>query len=737
MQDTRSFMNDLQIKNRRVLVVDDNRAVHDDFRKILCPDTAASLALDAAEMRIFGNSTTANRGDRFEVDSAYQGSEGVLAVAKAIEAGLPYAMAFVDMRMPPGLDGVETTQGIWAIDSEIQIVLCTAYSADSWGEMLEKIGNNDRMVILRKPFDGVEAHQLARALTEKWQLSRQSRRKMKDLESMVADRTRELRRTNETLQMQACVLEAAANAIVVTERTGVIEWVNPAFTALTGYTAAEAIGQQPSTLLRSGQHDSAFYKKMWGDILAGKVWNGEVVNRRKDGSLYTEEMTITPVKGENGGITHFIAIKQDVTQKKQLEEQLRQAHKMEAVGQLAGGVAHDYNNILAASMLQLGMLLDQPDLAPDFREVLESLQKGEERAANLNRQLLMFSRRQAVHLKPVELNALVEEQLKMLRRLLGEHIELIVHTPSRDIWIEADPGMIELAIMNLCINARDAMPDGGRLSVGVRPVESGVDGWTSQGERPGKFVCLSVTDTGIGMNPQTQRRIFEPFFTTKALGKGTGLGLATVYGIVKQHKGWIECTSQLGHGAEFRVCLPSRPQLNAGPAAESTARITRGTETILVVEDEESVRTVVSTCLKVAGYQVLNAANGPEALQVWHEKADQIDLLLTDMIMPGGMTGLELAETCLKSKPALPVILTSGYSPDSMRPCIPERPGIAYLCKPCDASCLTDVVRKSLDRLGRAGGTPSEAPLPETASGTVTLSESLESSAWVSILPAK
>jgi len=325
-------------KNRRVLVIDDNAAIHDDFRKILVP--AVKLEVNTAEVALFGPSDRVVQEIRFDVDSAYQGRDGAQLVKAALAAGQPYALAFVDVRMPPGWDGVETTRKIWELDSHLQIVICTAYSDYSWREMFEQLGQRDGLLILKKPFDAVEAFQLAYALTEKWWLHQQARRKMEELESRVAERTAELakanadlqaentgrKRTEEQLRVQTTALDAAANAIVITDHTGTIEWVNRAFTGLTGYPPEEAVGQNPR-VLKAGNREAAFYRNMWQTIASGQVWSGELTNRRKDGSIYEEAMTITPLRDAAGVITRYVAIKQDVSERKRSEVALQESKR--------------------------------------------------------------------------------------------------------------------------------------------------------------------------------------------------------------------------------------------------------------------------------------------------------------------------------------------------------------------------------------------------------------------------
>ena len=320
-------------KNGRVLIIDDHRPIHDDFARILSPLSAAPAGFDASETALFGTHSDAIQQTHFELSSAYQGQEGLRLVTEALAGGKPFAMAFVDVRMPPGWDGVETIRRTWEIDPDTQIVICTAYSDYSCSEIFAKLDQRDGWLILKKPFDGVEAFQLAQTLTEKRWLHQQSRRKVEELESRVAERTAELattnaalqtensgrKRTEEQLRVQTTALDAAANAVVITDHRGTIQSINPAFTSLTGYTAEEAIGQNPR-ILKGGSQDKEFYRNLWQTISSGQAWGGELTNRRKDGSVYSEEMTITPLRGADGAITRYIGIKQDITERKRAEE---------------------------------------------------------------------------------------------------------------------------------------------------------------------------------------------------------------------------------------------------------------------------------------------------------------------------------------------------------------------------------------------------------------------------------
>jgi len=328
---------------------------------------------------------------------------------------------------------------------------------------------------------------------------------------------------------------------------------------------------------------------------------------------------------------------------------------------------------------------------------LEDLMQGEQRAAKLTSQLLMFSRRRAMQKQIIDLNELLHDELKMLRRVLGSHIELTIAAGSANAWVEADSGMIEQVIMNLCINARDAMPGGGTLTLGIQAIEFPTGAALDSLEgREGKYFSLSVADTGCGMSEETQRQIFEPFFTTKEVGKGTGLGLATVYGIVKQHRGWVEVRSELGKGSEFRVLIPASTAPKSSLKTPSKPQIAGGTETVLVVEDQDQVRKMVGECLKANGYKVFESSNGPEALKQWSNESGNIDLLLTDMIMPGGMTGVELGKEFRKLNPDMPVLVMTGYSHEIVTSGISPDQDFKHLSKPCSIVELNNAVREAI-----------------------------------------
>ena len=515
-------------------------------------------------------------------------------------------------------------------------------------------------------------------------------------DGIVEDVTERKRAEAERVRLVTAI-EQSAEAVVITNTAGEIEYVNPAFTHISGYSREEALGQNPR-LLKSGKQGPALYQELWATISQGNTWKGEVINRRKDGSLYTEQMVITPVRDELGKVTHFIAVKQDVTERKHLEEQFRQAQKMQAVGRLAGGVAHDFNNLLTIINGYSEMALDRMDSSDPISGLIAEIGKAGERAASLTRQLLAFSRQQVLAPRVLDLNALVAEVQKMLRRLIGEDIELTTVQGPALGRVKADPGQIEQILMNLAVNARDAMPRGGKLLIETADIELDDAYARTRGVvTPGHYVMLAVGDTGIGMDAETQAHIFEPFFTTKEKGKGTGLGLATVYGIVKQSGGYVWVYSEPGKGTTFKIYLPrvdGADELAQAPEARGHAHT--GSETILLVEDEEAVRTLASKILRELGYKVLESANPESALEISERYNEPIHLLLTDVVMPG-MSGRKVAEGLTFLRPKTKVVYMSGYTDDSVVRHGVLETGTAFLQKPFTPAGLARKIREVLD----------------------------------------
>ncbi len=515
----------------------------------------------------------------------------------------------------------------------------------------------------------------------------------------------ERRVADAALQLQGAALNVAANPMVITDRTGRVEWVNAAFTSVTGFGADEAIGQELRVLTGSGVHDNAFYARLWETILAGGAWHGEMTNRRKDGSWYPDDVTITPVKDAHGHVTHCIAITRDLTQEKAQHAQFLQAQKMESVGRLAGGIAHDFNNLLTVITNTVDIISEEVRPDDPLRADLEEIQQAGERAASLTRQLLAFSRREVLKPELVQLSTMVAGLRPMLQRLIGEDVEIVFESPAPTGCVRADIGQIEQVLLNLVVNARDAMPDGGTLTIEARDVDVD-DAQASVHESmiAGPYVMLSVRDTGIGMDKATRLQIFEPFFTTKGQGQGTGLGLATVYGIVHQSGGTISVESALGKGTTFTFYLPRVAGDAAALRPGLDGRVHAGSETILIVEDEAPVLRTSTRILRSAGYTVLTASDGMEALRVLEGHKGRVDLVLTDVVMPG-VGGRELAGWLADLRPEIKILFTSGYTDDAiLRHGVLDR-SAHFISKPYKRTTLTRKIREVLDA-------PSATPQP-------------------------
>jgi two-component system cell cycle sensor histidine kinase/response regulator CckA len=636
----------------------------------------------------------------------------------------------------------------------------------------------------------------------------------------------ERRHADEQLRIQSQALAAAANGILITDKQGNIVWANPAFTELTGYELHEIRGKNPR-FLKSKQHQPAFYEELWRAILSGKVWKGEIVNRRKDGTLYMAEQTITPVRDATGDVLRFVAIQQDIGERKRteeslretneqlqslvraaplgiiilslearvlqwnpaaerifgwseaevvghplptvpaderkafdktlesdwkghpqsnfkarrlrkdgtlvdvslwtaplrdrqgrivaslrlladmsehirLEEQFRQAQKMEAVGRLAGGVAHDFNNILTVIEGFCDVALEGVRQGDPVVSDLAEIKKASDRAASLTRQLLALSRRQILSPKVLDLNSLIREMEKMLRRILGEDVDLRIALQEHLSPIEADPGQLEQILLNLAVNARDAMPGGGQLIIETK--DATLDPAYAQlhlDAIPGDYVMLAVSDSGIGMDEATKSHLFEPFFTTKAEGKGTGLGLATVYGIVKQSRGTIAVYSEPGRGTCCKIYFPRYESSGVAKKPEpARPAVVGGSETILLAEDEETLRGLAERVLVKSGYRVLSAGDGAEAMKLVEIHDGPIHLLLTDVVMPKA-GGRQVAEMAARKFPEIKVLYISGYTDDAVVLNGVIDAEVAFLQKPFSPDALVRKVRGVLDETSK------------------------------------
>jgi PAS domain S-box-containing protein len=532
-------------------------------------------------------------------------------------------------------------------------------------------------------------------------------------QAIVRDITERKRLEGEQTRLAAAV-EQAGEAIVITDPWATIQYVNPAMERVSGFTREELLGENPR-LLGSGAHDEAFYRNLWATIRAGRTWRGTFVNRTKGGELYEEDAVISPIHDAEGRIVAYVGVKRDVTHQHALEAELRQTQKMQAVGRLAGGIAHDFNNLITAIRGYSDMAREALPPGTPERADLDQVVLAANRAADLTRQLLAFSRRQMLRPKILDPSGIVEGIAPMLRRLIGENITLeTVTTPSAGC-VRVDPSQLEQVIVNLVVNARDAMPDGGTILVETASGELG-PGAERAGSEPAvgraagatAAVVLRVVDSGLGMDAATQARVFEPFFTTKAPGHGTGMGLSTVYGIVQQSGGIIRLRSEVDRGTTIEVAFPRvEPAADDVPDQPADGKVPGGSETILVVEDEPGVRDFVRRALEALGYRVITAGDGMEALAVAEAHEGPLELVVTDVVMPR-LSGFELAVRVMDLRPETRVLIMSGF-PDDEVGAAALRPGSwAMLNKPFSGPELAQAVRGALagtdaTRLPRGG----------------------------------
>lgn len=511
---------------------------------------------------------------------------------------------------------------------------------------------------------------------------------------VVRDITTFIEASAENVRLRAAI-DQTDDAVVVTDAEATIVYVNPAFTRVTGYTSAEAVGENPR-MLKSGHHDEAFYRELWDRISSGQSWSGTMVNRRKDGSLITEQATISPVRDAMGAIVSYVSVKRDISEQLrlerercELEERYERSQKMEALGQLAGGIAHDFANMISA--IRSNAELMQMTAGLELHEGLRDILAASDHVGDLARQLLTFARKQPSEPQRVELGAVIRGMRSMLRRLLGETIELATEL-SGACWVFIDPSQLQQVVLNLALNARDAMPRGGELTIAAR--EGGLGRGQSTKAGAEAYVTLIVEDRGEGMSAEVRERMFDPLFTTKERGRGTGLGLSTVYGIVQQSEGQIEVESEPGRGTTIYVRFPRAEALSDSheaakvDSAPARRKLPQGDETVLVAEDDDLVRRTTVSMLSRLGYRVLAAADGAQALAIAREHEGPIELLFTDVVMPG-LDGIQLAAAMGALRPETRVLFTSGYAQ--------EKPTGPLLQKPFCAPELAQRVRELLD----------------------------------------
>ena len=549
----------------RILVIDDTPSIHDDFGKILTPDTGpedSGALVDSLAFSIFGRTNPVGPAPtKFTLDSAMQGEEGLACVVDALAQDWPYAVAFVDMRMPPGWDGLDTIHHLWATDPQLQIVICTAYSDHSWAAISERIGHSDNLLILKKPFDHIEVLQLAHALCRKWQLARDNTEHLRRLDKLVYQRTCQLDEAEERFT-KAFNASPLAQAIVDLEQVRFLN-INTTFEKQFGVSRS-SLAALPARII------CPELDQVGWDALVDRLRSGQPVDEQpftcKNPEGKMRQMRRSARAVVITARTCAIVVIRDVTEQLATEQQLRQSQKLEAVGQLTAGIAHDFNNLLTViHNCTTELLLDRPD--PETQKAIEPIQAAAMGAARLIRQLLIFGRREVVQLKTLDLRAVFDGLRAFLRQLIDSHIAIEWVIPEQLPLIVADPANLEQIVVNLVVNARDAMPDGGRIRIEAAPCQIDAAAATRHPEaKPGRYIEIQVSDTGAGIPPELQSRIFEPFFTTKEMGKGTGLGLSTVYSLVKQHGGWIEVRSLPGAGTTFSIYHPVAAPPDARPA---------------------------------------------------------------------------------------------------------------------------------------------------------------------------
>ncbi|HEX4119565.1 MAG TPA: PAS domain S-box protein [Verrucomicrobiae bacterium] len=790
----------------RILVIDDNQAIHADFRKILCPERGKKL--DDIERNLFGAARETAQPPTFEMDSAYQGEEGLARVQAAVRDGRPYCVAFVDVRMPPGWDGIETVARLWEAAPELQVVLCTAYSDYSWSQMTSRLKYSDRLVVLKKPFDTVEVLQLAAAMAAKWRLLQRTARTLSETEERydllfhknplpmwvidlktqaflsvneaasrkygysreefalmtvrdlhppedaeflserfsedscrvpanrlvvkhrkkdgslifaeiishvvtfsgceakfaLANDVTESRQAEDRIREQAALLDLAGDAILVRDISGHVRFWNKAAERLYGCSAEKAIGVPLVDLLKQ---DTQVLTAAEAQLLAYGEWSGEMRKRTRDGQEVIVNSRWTLLRDEQNQPHSILIIDSDITEKKKLEAQFLRAQRIESIGTLATGMAHDLNNILAPILMSAGFL--RWNLREEEREkAIGRIELSVKRGAEIIQQVLTFGRGIDGERVAVNPATIVDEIGRIIGQTFPKNINVEVEIQS-GLWaIIGDPTQVHQVLLNLSVNARDAMLQGGKLSLRASNVILKEPMPALPTPAPaGRYVVFEVTDTGCGIAPADRERIFDPFYTTKEVGKGTGLGLSTALGIVKSHRGVVIVDSEPGKGTTFRVFLPA----SASAAHKSTAKISRlqpagRGESILLVDDEPDVMAGMVALLERNNYRPLAARNGEEALALLAHHHGVIDAVITDIMMPT-MDGVTFIRNLQEVKPGLRIIATSGQGTDmngSLRSQELRLLGVSsFLAKPYASDKLLAALH---DLLSGANGTP-------------------------------
>jgi len=696
----------------RVLVIDDNDAIFDDFCKVLQRKDLRDDPLHDMESALFGFKPRVLNQASFEIGYAPQGQKGLVMVEQAQAAGHPYSVAFVDGRMPPGWNGIETIRHLWQACPDLQTVLCTAYADHSWQDIRNVLGESDNLLILKKPFDYVEVLQMAHALTRKWELNREVQGRIENLDRTVQQKTEEKERISALLQ---AALENSPSGIIISDiRDAAILWINTAALNFCDDTNLFSKGKKiwsHGTDWRMLRADETPYSveelPIHRAAVHGEISHGEeIIIRHLQGDDRWISSNAAPIRDPDGTIVASIFSFHDITERKQAQReheelliQLHQIQKMESISILAGGIAHDFNNLLQVATGNIELALTNMDQDTFQTAHLATAAKAIDKAAELTRQLLIFSRKAAVQKKPINPKTEIEEVLKILQRTIPKMIRIELHLDGAAWTVTADPVQFTQVLLNICSNAAESMESGGLLVVETSNVILDSQNTKTHPDlEPGNYLLISVSDTGIGMEQHVLDHIFEPFFTTKEVGKGTGLGLATVYGIVKEHGGHILCSSKPGQGTTFKIYWPVKETKSGSfRVGQSDSEVPRhGTETILVVDDEAYIQCFYKEVLESQGYNVCIAANGTDALSIYADKGHAIQMVILDLNMPG-ISGKQFLSELMLMNPSARVLIASGYVPDCEIGDLMEAGAMGFIGKPHKISDLLVRIREILD----------------------------------------
>ena len=707
----------MEESHRRIIIIDDNQAIFADFQEILGDRKQSGQPvtsfLDELEAEFYGESTPkAKSSISYELGYASQGKEGVEKVRNALKEKRPFALAFVDMRMPPGWDGIETIKHLWMIDPELQVVICTAYSDYSFDEITGEVGKSDKLLILKKPFEPEEVAQLASALTEKWLLARKVSIKFDEIQNMVLHRTRELEVANtflrneidarkvlekalkESEQKYKLLFDKASDGIFIVQNER-IRFSNKSIHRTTLYSERELL---KLPLVKLIYHEDVketlkWYTQRPAEENQQDYHNFRAVNKKGD-ILYVQA---TALKVTWDGEPGILTIVRDHSKVRRLEEQLIQSQKMDAIGVLAGGIAHDFNNILSViigytELLMLGTETDSGEYKKS-----EKILTASYRARELVSQILTFSKQKEQKKEVVQIKIIVKEAVKFLRATIPVSIEFKLEIDDDTCMIIADPTQMHQVVMNLCVNAAHAMDEkGGILGIVLKNIEIDSDATIRHSDlKPGTYIHLSISDTGHGIDEDHLDKIFNPYFTTKKQGEGTGLGLSVVHGIITGIGGVIEVESKKGEGTVFHLYIPCSNREGI-EEVEQIADIPTGSESILLVDDEAALTDMLRELLTELGYSVMTKTDSRDALVLFKQDPDAFDLIITDQTMPG-MTGVELFEAIMEERPGMPIILCTGFS-SVINEEKAKNMGIkAFVKKPFYRREIAEIIRTVLD----------------------------------------